>query len=82
MSRTSLQLAEQEREGGISSHVSPMAGASQSPSHLKDASALLQRAGLTMLTVDVEDISIGYPSMFELVEDLKDMGEGNAILGR
>lgn len=48
----------------------------------KDASALLQRAGFTLLTVDVEDIAIGYPSMFELVEDLKDMGEGNAILGR
>ena len=48
----------------------------------KDASSLLQRAGFTLLTVDVEDIAIGYPSMFELVEDLRDMGEGNAILGR
>jgi NADH dehydrogenase [ubiquinone] 1 alpha subcomplex assembly factor 5 len=29
--RTSLQLAEVEREGGISPHVSPMAGALRSP---------------------------------------------------
>ncbi|CED84030.1 Predicted methyltransferase [Phaffia rhodozyma] len=73
--RTSLQLADQEREGGISPHISPMADP-------KDASNLLQRAGFTLLTVDVEDIGFGYPSMYELVEDLRDMGEGNAILGR
>ncbi|KAL7413762.1 S-adenosyl-L-methionine-dependent methyltransferase [Mrakia frigida] len=73
--RTSLQLAQQEREGGISLHVSPMADP-------KDASNLLQRAGFTLLTVDTEDLQFGYPSMFELVEDLKDMGEGNAVIGR
>lgn len=48
----------------------------------KDASNLLQRAGFTLLTVDLEDIAFGYPSMYELVEDLRDMGEGNAIIGR
>ena len=48
----------------------------------KDASNLLQRAGFTLLTVDTEDLQFGYPSMFELVEDLKDMGEGNAVVGR
>jgi NADH dehydrogenase [ubiquinone] 1 alpha subcomplex assembly factor 5 len=46
----------------------------------KDASSLLQRAGFTLLTVDIEDFV--YPSMFELMEDLRDMGEGNAVLGR
>lgn len=35
-----------------------------------------------MLTVDVEEIMMGYPSMWELMQDLKDMGEGNAIFGR
>lgn len=73
--RTALQLAEQEREGGISPHVSPMADP-------RDASSLLQRAGFTLLTVDIEDFVYGYPSMFELMEDLRDMGESNAILGR
>ena len=43
---------------------------------------MLQRAGFTLLTVDVEDITISYPSMWELIEDLRDMGESGAVLGR
>jgi hypothetical protein len=35
-----------------------------------------------MLTVDIEDVTVSYPSMFELLQDLGDMGEGNAIIGR
>jgi hypothetical protein len=107
--RTSLQLADQERTGGIGAHVSPMVGQSAlsatqicrsinsgkslrlmllcwtllpRPPDPKDVSSLLQRAGFTMLTVDVEEIMMGYPSMWELMQDLKDMGEGNAIFGR
>jgi hypothetical protein len=52
------------------------------PSDPKDASNLLQRAGFTLLTVDVEDITISYPSMWEMIEDLRDMGESGAVLGR
>lgn len=48
----------------------------------KDISNLLNRAGFTLLTVDTDEVRVGYPSMWELVEDLRDMGEGNAILGR
>lgn len=48
----------------------------------KDVASLLTRAGLSMLTVDVEEITIAYPSMWELLSDLKDMGETNAIFGR
>ncbi|KAH0839776.1 S-adenosyl-L-methionine-dependent methyltransferase [Lanmaoa asiatica] len=73
--RSALQLAEVDREGGISPHVSPM-------TDTKDISNLLSRAGFTLLTVDTDEVHVGYPSMWELVEDLKDMGEGNAILGR
>ncbi|KAI5451354.1 hypothetical protein NCC49_001947 [Naganishia albida] len=73
--RTALQLAEQEREGGISPRVSPMADPS-------DASNLMGRAGFALLTVDVEDVKINYPSIWELMEDLRDMGESNAVLGR
>ncbi|PVF94775.1 S-adenosyl-L-methionine-dependent methyltransferase [Serendipita vermifera] len=72
--RTALQVAELEREGGISPHVSPMADT-------RDISNLLGRAGFTMLTVDIEDVTVSYPSMFELLQDLGDMGEGNAIIG-
>jgi hypothetical protein len=47
-----------------------------------DAPSLLSRAGLTTTTVDVEDFTIAYPTMWELIADLRDMGESNAILGR
>nr|XP_031861650.1 uncharacterized protein CI109_002880 [Kwoniella shandongensis]KAA5528722.1 hypothetical protein CI109_002880 [Kwoniella shandongensis] len=73
--RTSLQLAEQERRGGIANRVSPMISPTDAPS-------LLTRAGFTLTTVDVEDIVINYPSIWELMADLRDMGETNAILGR
>jgi len=73
--RTSLQLAEVEREGGISPHISPM-------TDTRDISNLLGRAGFTLRTVDIDEIKVGYPSMWELMDDLKDMGEGNAVIGR
>lgn len=73
--RTSLQLAEQERRGGISPHVSPLAD-------VRDVGGLLQKAGFKMLTVDVDDIIVDYPDTFALMEDLQAMGESNAILGR
>ncbi|VBB83629.1 Putative Methyltransferase [Podospora comata] len=73
--RTSLQLAEQERRGGIGVHVSPLAD-------VKDVGGLLGKAGFKMLTVDVEDIVVEYPDTFALMEDLQAMGEGNAVLGR
>lgn len=73
--RTSLQLAEQERRGGISPRVSPLAD-------VRDVGGLLQKAGFKMLTVDVDDIVVDYPSTFELMQDLQLMGESNAVLGR
>lgn len=73
--RTSLQLAEQERRGGIAPHVSPLAD-------VRDVGGLLQRAGFKMLTVDVDDIIVDYPNTFALMEDLQAMGESNAVLGR
>ncbi|KAH8178354.1 methyltransferase domain-containing protein [Sarocladium implicatum] len=73
--RTSLQLAEQERRGGISPHVSPLAD-------VKDVGNLLQKAGFKMLTVDIDDIIVDYPDMFALMQDLQSMGEGNAVIGR
>ncbi|KAI1139592.1 S-adenosyl-L-methionine-dependent methyltransferase [Hypoxylon sp. FL0543] len=73
--RTSLQLAEQERRGGISPHVSPLAD-------VRDVGGLLQRAGFKMLTVDVDDIIVDYPDTFALMQDLQAMGENNAVLGR
>lgn len=73
--RSSLQLAEIERDGGISAHISPFAD-------IRDIGGLLTRANFTMLTIDTDEIVIGYPSMFELMWDLKGMAENNAIRKR
>ena len=71
--RTSLQLADLERLGGVSPHLSPMAD-------VRDVGGLLTRAGFKLLTVDVDDIIVEYPDTFALMMDIQAMGEGNAIL--
>jgi len=73
--RTSLQLAELDREGGISPRVSPMADS-------RDLGGLLSRAGFTLTTVDVDEVTVNYPSAIELMEDIKAMGESNAVINR
>lgn len=73
--RTSLQLADMERRGGVSPHVSPLAD-------VRDVGGLLGKAGFKMLTVDVDDIIVDYPTSFALMADLQAMGESNAMLGR
>ncbi|KAL3461288.1 S-adenosyl-L-methionine-dependent methyltransferase [Aspergillus heterothallicus] len=73
--RTSLQLADLERRGGVSPHVSPLAD-------VRDVGGLLTKAGFKMLTVDVEDIVVEYPDTFALMADLQAMGENNAIMQR
>lgn len=73
--RGSLQLAEQERLGGIGTHISPLAD-------VRDVGNLLSRAGFKLLTVDVDDIVVDYPSTYALMADLQAMGEANAALRR
>ncbi|XP_040837757.1 arginine-hydroxylase NDUFAF5, mitochondrial isoform X3 [Ochotona curzoniae] len=64
--RCSLQLAETEREGGFSPHVSPFTA-------VNDLGHLLGRAGFNTLTVDTDEIQVNYPGMFELMQDLQEM---------
>ena len=87
-----------EREGGISPRVSPMAGEwvgivdCDSGQHVecyastildvRDFGNLLSRAGFTMTTVDVNEITVDYPTPFQLMADLRSMGENNAVLIR
>lgn len=73
--RTSLQLAELDRRGGVSTHTSPLAD-------VRDVGGLLQHAGFHLLTVDVDDIIVDFPDSFALMRDLQAMGESNAVLGR
>jgi len=73
--RTSLQLAEQDIRGGVSTHTSPLAD-------VRDVGGLLQKAGFNLLTVDIDDIIIEFPDMFALMKDLQASGESNAVLAR
>lgn len=73
--RGSLQLAELERAGGVAAHISPFA-------EIRDIGSLMTRAGFTMLTIDTDEIVVGYPTIFELMWDLKGMAENNASKNR
>ena len=73
--RHSFYLAEQERAGGVSPHVSPLALPS-------DIAGLMQGAGFNLPTIDVETMTIGYPNAIALMEHLERMGEGNATYDR
>ncbi|CAG8680358.1 2786_t:CDS:2, partial [Racocetra persica] len=61
-----------EREQGVSPRVSPM-------TDIRDVGSLLSRAGFALTTIDVDDVIVNYPTMFELIKDLKAMGESNAM---
>jgi NADH dehydrogenase [ubiquinone] 1 alpha subcomplex assembly factor 5 len=73
--RSSLVLAELERDGGVSPHVGPFIDVS-------DVGTLLTNAGFALPTVDVDTIHLGYPNAMVLMEHLQRMGEGNASLSR
>ncbi|PIA15703.1 S-adenosyl-L-methionine-dependent methyltransferase [Coemansia reversa NRRL 1564] len=73
--RASLQLADSERSGGIAARVSPL-------TNTRDVGSLLNRAGLTLSTVDIDSIVVNYPSMLHLISDINAMGEGNAVVQR
>lgn len=73
--RSSLVLAELERTGGVSTHLGPYIDVS-------NVGGLLTGTGFKLPTVDVDEISIGYPNMMVLMEHLGRMGEGNACKAR
>lgn len=73
--RVSMQLAEEELRGGISPHVSPMV-------HPPDAGNVLQRAGLKLTTVDLDEIVVPFRDMRAVMKHLKGMGEANAVITR
>jgi len=73
--RSSMVLAEMERDGGVSTHVGPFVDFS-------DVGALLTNAGFNLTTIDVDTIKLGYPNAMVLMEHLQRMGESNACLNR
>ncbi|BBN07876.1 NADH dehydrogenase [ubiquinone] 1 alpha subcomplex assembly factor 5 [Marchantia polymorpha subsp. ruderalis] len=73
--RIACTVAQLEREGGISPRISPLA-------QVRDAGNLLQRAGLALPTVDVDEYTVRYPCALDLIEHLRSMGEANAVRQR
>lgn len=73
--RESLLAAETELHGGASPRVIPFAD-------VRDAGALLQRAGLALPVADVETVTVRYGTPFGLMNDLKAMGETSSLVDR
>jgi NADH dehydrogenase [ubiquinone] 1 alpha subcomplex assembly factor 5 len=73
--REAVMRAELELDGGAGLRVSPFVD-------LRDAGSLLQRAGLAMPLVDVETITVTYDHPLKLMQELRGMGEANALRQR
>ena len=73
--RQALAEAEQEITGGYSPRCAPMAD-------IRDIGSLMGRAGLALPVADSDRLTVNYPHMFKLMEDLRGMGEQNTMLAR
>jgi SAM-dependent methyltransferase len=73
--RDVLLSAEAELTGGASPRVIPFVD-------VRDAGALLQRAGFALPVVDAETYTVRYDSLFPLMQDLRAMGMANPLMGR
>ncbi len=73
--RAALLEAEEELTGGVSPRISPFP-------ELQDCAGLLQRAGFSLPVADVEDIEFLYANPLELLHELRDAGETNALRAR
>ena len=73
--REALAAAESETRGGVSPRVSPFP-------ELRDAAALLQRAGFALPVADQERLSLAWRTPMGLIADLRAAGETNAAAAR
>jgi SAM-dependent methyltransferase len=73
--REALTEAEIEFRGGASPRIAPFI-------ELRDLGGLLQRAGLALPVSDTDRLTVAYPSMFELMADLRAMGAANTLVER
>ncbi len=67
--------AEMDLKSGVSLRVSPFA-------EVRDLGGLLQRAGFSLPVVDTDKITVTFTDVFQLMADLRGMGETNAIFDR
>lgn len=73
--RQSLVAAETEITGGASPRVAPFV-------EVREAGALLQRAGFALPVADIDRLTVRYGDMFSLMRDLRRMGMTNALVER
>lgn len=73
--RHSLAMAQEAISGGISPMISPFM-------EVRDAGALLQRAGFALPVVDTSLLHLRYANARQLMRELKQMGESNVMLVR
>ncbi|MFB0490039.1 SAM-dependent methyltransferase [Methylobacterium sp. OAE515] len=73
--RQSFGQAESEIEGGISPRVAPFAA-------VREAGALLQRAGFALPVADTDTVTVRYADPFGLMRDLRAMGMTNVLTER
>ncbi|MGR3761227.1 methyltransferase domain-containing protein [Roseobacteraceae bacterium NS-SX3] len=73
--RAALAEAETAVTGGLSPRVAPMG-------EVRDLGALLQRAGFALPVADVVPLTAEYRDLAHLVQDLRGMGETNAMAQR
>ncbi len=73
--REALLTAEADLTGGASARTIPFAD-------VRDAGALLQRAGFALPVTDVEPYIVRYPSLARLMHDLRAMGAANPLTER
>ncbi|WP_172327733.1 methyltransferase domain-containing protein [Mangrovicoccus sp. HB161399] len=73
--RAALAEAEAAATGGLSPRVLPMG-------EIRQLGALLQRAGLALPVADAERHDVQYRSALHLMQDLRAMGETNALAAR
>jgi SAM-dependent methyltransferase len=70
--RQALRDAEATITGGVAARVSPFVA-------IKDAGALLQRAGFALPVVDLQPVKVRYREPMSLIHDLRGMGETLAL---
>lgn len=73
--RTAFASGESEVTGGVSPRVAPMAD-------VRELGGLLQRAGFALPVADSEKTTVHYRTFATLVEDLRALGETNALRER
>lgn len=73
--REVLAATEEAQTGGVSPRVAPFLD-------VRDAGALLQRAGFALPVADSDILTVTYPSLFALLNELRGAGETNVLQGR